>query len=119
MESLVIVGIKLTISNALCIISKGGIFFRLINCAIFGTRECCISDPQKILIILVTILQNHKKEAHFVSKLYVLPFTNDTFYRIYFRSVIEDNAGWPQNYNVDQIASVSRGGSLPRPPMMP
>ncbi|XP_050665909.1 uncharacterized protein LOC126966076 [Leptidea sinapis] len=31
-------------------------------------------------------------------------------------SVIEDNAGWPQNYNVDQIASVSRGGSLPRPP---
>ncbi|XP_075980368.1 uncharacterized protein LOC142979379 isoform X6 [Anticarsia gemmatalis] len=32
------------------------------------------------------------------------------------QSVIEDNAGWPQNYNVDQIASVSRGGSLPRPP---
>lgn len=34
----------------------------------------------------------------------------------YFRSVIEDNAGWPQNYNADQIASVTRGGSLPRPP---
>ncbi|CAH0720374.1 unnamed protein product, partial [Brenthis ino] len=34
------------------------------------------------------------------------------------QSVIEDNAGWPQNYNVDQIASVSRGGSLPRPPSM-
>ncbi|KPJ16021.1 Regulator of G-protein signaling 12 [Papilio machaon] len=34
------------------------------------------------------------------------------------QSVIEDNAGWPQNYNVDQIASVSRGGSLPRPPTM-
>ncbi|CAF4930089.1 unnamed protein product [Pieris macdunnoughi] len=34
----------------------------------------------------------------------------------YPRSVIEDNAGWPQNYSVDQIASVSRGGSLPRPP---
>ncbi|XP_063386355.1 serine-rich adhesin for platelets [Cydia fagiglandana] len=32
------------------------------------------------------------------------------------QSVIEDNAGWPQNYNVDQIASVTRGGSLPRPP---
>ncbi|CAH2258228.1 jg19922 [Pararge aegeria aegeria] len=32
------------------------------------------------------------------------------------QSVIEDNAGWPQSYNVDQIASVSRGGSLPRPP---
>ncbi|XP_045500455.1 uncharacterized protein LOC123697926 [Colias croceus] len=32
------------------------------------------------------------------------------------QSVIEDNAGWPQNYSVDQIASVSRGGSLPRPP---
>ncbi|XP_049875960.1 uncharacterized protein LOC126373752 isoform X3 [Pectinophora gossypiella] len=32
------------------------------------------------------------------------------------QSVIEDNAGWPQNYNLDQIASVSRGGSLPRPP---
>ncbi|XP_041981892.1 uncharacterized protein LOC121735219 isoform X2 [Aricia agestis] len=32
------------------------------------------------------------------------------------QSVIEDNAGWPQTYNVDQIASVSRGGSLPRPP---
>ncbi|CAG5020513.1 unnamed protein product [Parnassius apollo] len=32
------------------------------------------------------------------------------------QSVIEDNAGWPQNYNVDQIASMSRGGSLPRPP---
>ncbi|XP_053611139.1 serine-rich adhesin for platelets isoform X3 [Plodia interpunctella] len=35
------------------------------------------------------------------------------------QSVIEDNAGWPQNYNVDQIASVTRGGSLPRPPIMP
>ncbi|XP_031764665.2 uncharacterized protein LOC116412897 isoform X2 [Galleria mellonella] len=34
------------------------------------------------------------------------------------QSVIEDNAGWPQNYNVDQISSVSRGGSLPRPPSM-
>ncbi|XP_073959895.1 uncharacterized protein [Choristoneura fumiferana] len=32
------------------------------------------------------------------------------------QSVIEDNAGWPQNYNADQIASVTRGGSLPRPP---
>ncbi|CAK1555851.1 unnamed protein product [Leptosia nina] len=32
------------------------------------------------------------------------------------QSVIEDNAGWPQNYSVEQIASVSRGGSLPRPP---
>ncbi|XP_050347879.1 uncharacterized protein LOC126771818 [Nymphalis io] len=32
------------------------------------------------------------------------------------QSVIEDNAGWPQNYSVDQIASISRGGSLPRPP---
>ncbi|XP_048478956.1 uncharacterized protein LOC105386277 isoform X2 [Plutella xylostella] len=32
------------------------------------------------------------------------------------QSVIEDNAGWPQTYSVDQIASVTRGGSLPRPP---
>ncbi|XP_063829230.1 uncharacterized protein LOC135078632 [Ostrinia nubilalis] len=31
-------------------------------------------------------------------------------------SVIEDSAGWPQNYNADKMASVSRGGSLPRPP---
>ncbi|KAL0821657.1 hypothetical protein ABMA28_005098 [Loxostege sticticalis] len=32
------------------------------------------------------------------------------------QSVIEDSAGWPQNYNADKMASVSRGGSLPRPP---
>ncbi|CAG9564810.1 unnamed protein product [Danaus chrysippus] len=32
------------------------------------------------------------------------------------QSVIEDNSGWPQSYNADQIASVGRGGSLPRPP---
>lgn len=33
-----------------------------------------------------------------------------------YRSVIEDSAGWPQNYSADKMASVSRGGSLPRPP---
>ncbi|KAL4709056.1 hypothetical protein ACJJTC_005917 [Scirpophaga incertulas] len=32
------------------------------------------------------------------------------------QSVIEDSAGWPQNYSADKMASVSRGGSLPRPP---
>ncbi|CAG9788641.1 unnamed protein product [Diatraea saccharalis] len=33
-------------------------------------------------------------------------------------SVIEDAAGWPQNYSADKMASVTRGGSLPRPPSL-
>ncbi|GBP52257.1 hypothetical protein EVAR_83118_1 [Eumeta japonica] len=32
---------------------------------------------------------------------------------------MDDNSGWPQNYNMGQIASVSRGGSLPRASIIP